>query len=71
LSTNSLAFTYCQLPVSYQLADAASILVERADGTRETVDGNTLGAADSVLVFARSGKISRLTVLVPRTELRP
>jgi hypothetical protein len=71
LPANSLAFTYCQLPVSYQLADAASILVERADGTRETVDGNTLGAADSVLVFARSGKISRLTVLVPRTELRP
>jgi hypothetical protein len=71
LPANSLGFTYCQLPISYQLADAASLLVERADGTRETVRGNALGAAESVSVFARNGKISRLTVLVPRTELRP
>jgi len=57
--------------VSYQLADGASIVVERADGARETVRGNALGATDSLAVFMRNGKISRLTVLVPRTDLRP
>ena len=71
LPANSLGFTYCQVAVSYQLADAASIVVERADGTQETVRGNALGVADSVAVFTRSGKISRLTVFVPRTDLRP
>jgi hypothetical protein len=71
LPVNSLGFTCCQVPVSYQLADAASILVERADGTQETISGNALGAKDSVSVFTRSGKISRLAVLVPRTDLRP
>jgi hypothetical protein len=71
LPVNSLGFTYCQVAVSYQLADAASIHVERADGTRETVQGNALGAADSTSVFTREGKISRLTVFVPRTDLRP
>jgi hypothetical protein len=71
LPAHSLAFTYCQIPVSYQLADAASILVERADGTQETVRDNALGVNDSVAVFTRSGKISRLTVLAPRKDLRP
>jgi len=71
LPAHSLGFTYCQLPVSYQLADAASILVERADGAQETVRGYSLGAADSLAVFTRNGKLSRLTVLVPRTDLRP
>jgi hypothetical protein len=71
LPANSLGFTYCQVPISYRLADDGSILVERADGTQETIRGNTLGAADSVSVFTRTGKISRLTVFVPRTDLRP
>jgi len=71
LPAHSLAFTYCQIPISYRLADEASILVERADGTQETVRGNALGVNDSVAVFTRSGKISRLTVLVPRKDLRP
>ena len=70
LPANSLGFTYCQVPVSYQLADTTSILVERADRTQETIPGNALGAADSVSVFARAGKISRLTVSVPRADLR-
>jgi hypothetical protein len=71
LPANSLGFTYCQVPVSYQLADAASILVERADGTQETIRGSALGDTDSVSVLTRNGKISRLTVFVPRAELRP
>ena len=70
LPLNSLGFTYCQVPVSYQLADTASILVERASGTQETVRGNALGTADSASVFSRDGKISRFTVFVPRIDLR-
>lgn len=71
LAAHSLGFTYCQLPISYQLADAPSLLVERADGTQETIRGHALTPADSVSVFMRSGKISRLTVHIPRTDLRP
>ena len=71
LPANSLGFTYCQVPVGYQLADAASILVERVDGTRKTINGSALGAADSASVFSRNGKISRITVFIPRTDLRP
>ncbi len=71
LPADSLGFTYCQIPVGYQLADAASILVERVDGTREIVSGDALGAIDSTSVFSRNGKISRITVSIPRTDLRP
>lgn len=70
LPAGSLAFTYCSVPVSYRLADAASILVERADKKSETIQGNTLPPAISSEVFARGGAVARITVSVPREMLR-
>jgi len=68
LPAESLAFTYCQIPICYQLADAASISIERGQGTT-CVEGNTLSPADSTEIFARTGSISRLVVKVSRTNL--
>jgi hypothetical protein len=70
LKAGALAFTYCQVPVCYQLADAASIRIERADGSQELVRDNALGFTDSLSIFSRDGRISRLTVCVPRADLR-
>ena len=71
LPADSLGFTYCQVPVCYRLADAASILVERSNEEQNTVQTNALDAADSESVFSRDGEISRLTVFVPCADLRP
>jgi len=70
LPEKTLAFTYCQVPVCYRLADAASITIERADGAAETTPGNTLSNNDSNAIFSRSGSIYRLIVSVPQEQLR-
>jgi hypothetical protein len=71
LPADSLGFTYCQVPICYRLSDAASILIERSHGEQKTIQTNMLDPADSESLFSRDGKISRLTVFVPRGDLRP
>ena len=70
LPAGSLAFTYCGTPVCYELADRASILVDRAAGPSELIAGDELPLAASGSVFARDGSIARLSVRVPREALR-
>ena len=69
LPAESLVFTYCQIPVCYRLADAASITIENVFGAARTIAGSGLSRADSHEVFSRSGEITRLTVAIPRTGL--
>jgi len=69
LPPQSLAFTYCQVPVCYSLADAASITIENASGGGGKTDGNLLTPADSLAIFSRTGEISRLLVAIPRNTL--
>jgi len=69
LPAGSLAFTYCQIPICYELADAPSITIERRGGDTKTVPGNALDRADSETVFARTGEISKLIVKIPRGDL--
>ena len=69
LPAGSLAFTYCQVPVCYVLADESTVTIERTGGQAETIPGNTLSSHDSALVFARSGGISKMTVAVRMKDL--
>jgi hypothetical protein len=69
LPSQSLAFTYCQIPVCYHLADQPSITIERRSGGANTLPGNALCPADSEAVFARTGEITRITVEVPSRDL--
>ena len=64
LADNSLCFTYCQVPVVYQLATEESITVTLSDDATVSMEGSELGAEFSTMLFARSGKISKLTVSV-------
>jgi hypothetical protein len=69
LPAETLAFTYCQVPICYRLSDAPSITVERQRGDKKTIVGQTLSPADSKEVFSRNGEITRLMVEVPRSNL--
>lgn len=66
LPAGSLAFTCCGTPVCYELADSASVLVDRATGPSELIAGDELTRAASESVFARDGSVVRLIVRVPR-----
>lgn len=64
ISSQSLAFTYCQLPVIYQLGEEERIQVIYKDGNHEIIQGNRLPAYISLGIFDRSDKISQLVVTI-------
>jgi hypothetical protein len=72
LSTDSLAFTFCQVPVIVQCAAAnPKIVVAFEDGSSSPVPGDTLSAELSAELFSRSGRIERISVEIPDHELSP
>lgn len=72
LPPRSLAFTLCQVPVVYRLDPGAPprVLLARAAGQYEVIDGDTIDAAAARHVFARTGEISRIDVNVAGDRLR-
>jgi hypothetical protein len=70
LPVESLAFTYCQVPVCYTLADAAVITIEWADGRKEFVRADSLSAEISGSIFSRRDEVARLIVQIPRQALQ-
>ena len=69
LPAASLAFTCCQVPVCYELADAFSITIETRSGATRTVPGQRVSVTDSRAIFSRSGEIARLRVHIPANTL--
>ncbi len=69
LEPDSLAFTYCQVPVVYRLSGQDHIVITRRDGSVETSIGLELDALDSSRVFDRSGEIVRLEVCLESPHL--
>ncbi|NNF16777.1 MAG: hypothetical protein HKN70_08510 [Gammaproteobacteria bacterium] len=64
LPASALAFTWCQVPVIYELNDSAEpgLLVYWNDGQEQTVNQLSLPAQLSSELFCRSGKIRQLRV---------
>jgi hypothetical protein len=62
LKTNSLAFTYCQVPVIYRLASKDSLDVLFADESVVQGKNLCLDAATSRSIFNRSGMVARMEV---------
>ncbi len=71
LAPGRLAFTCCQVPVSYRLGDTASIELWRTDGRTETVAGDELSREASRALFERRGIYRRVTVTLPRDTWPP
>ena len=69
LAPDSLAFSYCQVPVIYGLGETATIEVEYAGGRRKAVAGDRLDRDDSLAILRRRGTIRRLTVTVAADSL--
>jgi hypothetical protein len=62
LAADTLAFTYCQVPIVYRRSDEPHLMLHFADGTDRSLDGLVLDADASAEVFRRSGKIVRIEV---------
>ncbi|MBD0831837.1 hypothetical protein ICJ83_06810 [Aestuariibaculum sp. TT11] len=62
LTENSLAFSYCQVPVVYKLSNEEKVEVFFNDGTQETFETLSLNGKVSKSIFKRDGKINRIEV---------
>ena len=61
LPVGALAFTVCQVPVVYHLAESTGVTVTTKDSAKQQ-DSLVLSKADSAAVFGRAGIISRIDV---------
>jgi hypothetical protein len=62
LKIGSLAFTYCQTPVIYQLGRKDSLAVWFADGSRREGNALRLEPETSLSIFERTGRLNRILV---------
>jgi hypothetical protein len=69
LPANSVAFTLCQIPVVYLLAERHQVRVYLADGGLQVIDSDRLDAAASRRLLGRRGAIVRLEVDVPEAQI--
>jgi len=70
LTAGSLAFTYCQVPVVYELTDGDGALnIAFSDGSSVEQPVRTLEAELGTEIHARSGRVDGLRVLIPRSNL--
>lgn len=67
---NSLAFTYCQVPVIYTINEKFQLKVTFTDGESMTIESNSLDQANSKNLFNRSGKIKSIHVFVDQSVLK-
>lgn len=70
LSANSLAFTYCQIPIVYQLGNKQQVTIHFSDNSTLEHEGNVLAAELSSEVFNRTGKVVSITVLLKQEQLK-
>ncbi len=70
IPAGTLAFSFCQVPVIYELTrDEAWIRVTADDGALSTLPDNQLNAGYSRTLFNRLGGISRIDVGIPERSL--
>ncbi|SFC24100.1 hypothetical protein SAMN04488102_10494 [Alkalibacterium subtropicum] len=71
LDEQSLGFTVCAVPVTYELKDKKEIVVSYTDGTEEVFeDTHVLNQETSQTLFNREGRISRINVVLDGSDLQ-
>ncbi|MEL7147066.1 MAG: hypothetical protein AAFO69_11905, partial [Bacteroidota bacterium] len=70
LEANSLAFTYCQVPVVYKLSDSEQVTVIYQDGNEELMKGLVIDQAISQQIFNRTGEVRSIIAGIKQTQLK-
>ena len=70
LAENSIAFTYCQVPVIYQISDVNKLEVSKKDNKVAHFENLTLDQTTSQKVFGRTGEILQIKVQVKESDLK-
>ncbi|MDX2015722.1 MAG: hypothetical protein SFW67_36345 [Myxococcaceae bacterium] len=70
LEPGQLAFTLCQVPITYARSDRAAVEVSWREGRVERTEGSALSAQASRDVLGRLGAVRSVVVSIPSPELR-
>lgn len=70
IGESSLCFSYCQVPVVYEICDKSSIHVSYDTGLKTVHERLHLDKETSRKIFNRTGEVSRLVVHLDKTMLR-
>lgn len=62
IEKQSIAFTYCQIPVVYKLSEQRRMLLSLKNGNKEEINGLKLSPEKSALIFGRTGDIQQIEV---------
>jgi hypothetical protein len=71
LPASALGFSWCQVPIVYQLDDGADLCMTLTyrSGKTEAFTSSLVSEADSAELFRRSGEIRKIVVQLPRAHL--
>jgi len=64
LQPGTLAFTYCQVPVVYHLAEEPRIVLTLLDGSTLAAASDSLSRDSSAAIFQRAGAVARIDAWV-------
>jgi hypothetical protein len=70
LEPHSLAFTYCQIPVVYQIAEKDALEVHFTDGSIKTFDALQIDEATSEQIFKREGTVDHIKAHIEKSQLK-
>lgn len=70
IPAHSLAFSYCQIPIIYQISDRNGITLVKKGQITERLDTMILDKANSQKIFDRTGEVIQIIVDVRIEELR-
>ena len=62
LEKNTLAFTYCQIPVKYKLSEDNKIIITKRNGSAIEISGDTIDEVTSQSIFNRTAEIVKIEV---------
>ena len=70
IPTNSLAFTYCQVPIIYHISDKDCLEIIFKDGTSSKIDTLTIDHKTSEKIFKRTGDVVQIKAHVNNSYLK-
>jgi len=70
IPSNSLAFTYCQVPIIYHISDKDHIEIIFKDGTSSKINALVIDLKTSEKIFKRTGNIVQINAYINSTYLK-
>ena len=70
IDSNTLFFSYCQVPVIYVLSEKDGIEITKANGAVSKSESTMLNESDSIAVFQRNGDVKKIKVFLKEERLR-